>query len=194
MRIKTAFLIMPPTFKTLILVLLISFSLLAVSKVANADEELDLELLCEGTASYVFGSPETDDGLELLLVAGVISELENELHNFEERFSIEKNQLGDVTLVVSDTFIKLPEDGKADLIDEFNDEIASEAGFKVLDFNATLDRLTGKLDAKLEVQAIKGGALETSVDIDFIKKVWSAVESIDVSGQCEKLDPKKKKF
>ena len=185
---------MPSTFKTLILALLISFSLLAVSKVANADEKLDLELLCEGTASYVFGSPETEDGLESLLVAGVISEFKNELVSFEERVSIKKNKLGDVTLIVSDTFIKLPEDGTAELINEINDEFSSEAGFKVLGFNATLDRLTGKLDATMEVQVIKGGALETSVDIDFMEKVWSALESIDVSGECEKLDPTKKKF
>ena len=48
--------VMSQAFKMLIIALLITFSVLAVSKVANADEELDLELLCEGTASYVFDS------------------------------------------------------------------------------------------------------------------------------------------
>ena len=40
MRIKTAFLIMPSTSKTLILALLITFSFLAVSKVANAADDI----------------------------------------------------------------------------------------------------------------------------------------------------------
>ena len=40
MRIKTAFLIMPSTFKTLILALLITFSFLAVSKAVNAADDI----------------------------------------------------------------------------------------------------------------------------------------------------------
>jgi hypothetical protein len=183
--------VMSQVIKTLTLALLITFSFLAVSKVANADEKLDLELLCEGKATYSFGALKTEDGLELLLASGIISEMESEGVEFSERLSIKNNKLGKVELTVTDTLIETP-----NLFEDSELVIAAakDTGFEISKFTGSIDRLTGRLDARIEFSAVDTSRFEGSSAIPIIETVWSSLEGVDVSGQCMKLDPKKKLF
>ena len=171
--------------------LMFVFGLSACSN-AYGEEVLNLELLCEGKWSFELNLPEESNEAETLLKGLIAAEIEGRTQDFSERLSIQNNMLGDAPLKVTETSISadiksMPNDLKKDFYAE-----AALEGIEVVAAEASIDRLTGKLDGNFEV---KRSANDTESNIEgVLGELVKMVTGIKIKGQCTKLDPKKKLF
>ena len=139
----------------------------------NAQEILNLELICKGTVEPQFNDPEM---LQRYRFRQTIPSTFTP-NKFDERVTIRNNTFEGFPLKISDTKIEFAEDVTKTL---------AEAG---IDLFVELDRLTGKLSGE--------GLFNTKEAIAALaesqKEVMGMV-GVAFSGECEKLDPKKKLF
>ena len=139
----------------------------------QAEEVLNLELLCTGEFQPLFSNIEdekTFNGFQLLpLTAKDLS--------FEERFSIVDNRLEEIIdLIVEDNWIRVSSEGS---------KIVEEKGFKI---TGSIDRLTGRISAKVLIDENNANLLAEAGE------VVKGMNGVRVNGACEKLDPEKKVF
>ena len=148
---------------------------LSACSTAYGEEVLNLELLCEGTATPQFNDPEMARlyKLKQMVPATMVD------NKFVERLSITDNKFEFFELAVTETKIEVKADNEVM-------EMAASMGVKL---SGSLDRLTGALRAEV---------LFTSEELlselsESNSKILGMVGVI-VTGQCTKLDPKKKLF
>jgi len=145
--------------------------LLAFSNTPAAAENLNLELLCEGTiapadTANISGQMSELEPLAKLMLGAV---------DFEKRVSIKNNEIQNlyskkIQLSVYDTSIELHET----VIEMF----AAEG----VEISGNLDRLTGALNVRLI-------APQKLVDEN-----GGGADNLSIQGTCQKLDPTKKLF
>lgn len=167
---------------------------LGISGFSNSQgqEILNLELLCEGKWRIEL-KPASGEGYEPLFQNLLAIEIEKREEDFSGRISIQNNSLGpngEITLRVTDTTIYLESEGFSEkLRDAFN--IGSD-GIRLVSVDATLDRLTGKLNGRIELDTTNANKIESSEN--FIAQIAEYIEAVKMDGQCKKLDPDKKLF
>jgi hypothetical protein len=179
-------------FRKVAALLFIAFGLSACTS-AYGEEILNLELLCEGKWRIKLNSPDLEDTYAKIFQDLIWAEFQKREETFSERISIKDNALGSskkIPLRVTDTEILLD---STNLPSRLKKKFEAEGyGFKLVSIYASIDRLTGKLDARMEVDAtgITTDKSEEKTVADIIK----LVKAFEVDGQCQKLDPKKKLF
>ena len=173
-------------------VLLVTFGFSACTS-AYGEEILNLELLCEGKWRIKLNSPDREDTYAKLFQDLIWAEFQRREETFSERISIKDNALGSsekIPLRITDTEILLDSTNlPSSLKKKFE---AQGYGFKLVSIHASIDRLTGKLDALMELEPtrITIDTLKEKTIIDIIK----LIKAVEIEGQCQKLDIKKKLF
>ena len=150
---------------------------------AYGEEILNLELLCEGKAEMTFEDPheaEKYENMRKMLGDAIGFNLLPGLHkrHFSERVSIKDNTFDKMKLRVSDTKIEISEEARIK---------GEQNGFTV---SGDLDRLTGKFEIKI---------LLSKENLDRVTEsepllLEMGLKGISLTGDCKKLDPKKKLF
>jgi hypothetical protein len=80
---------------------------LSACSTAYGEEVLNLELLCEGTASFEIGLSEEGQGFEKLLNGLIASEISKTKEEFSNRLSIKDGMVGKIPLEISETYIEV---------------------------------------------------------------------------------------
>jgi hypothetical protein len=151
---------------------------------AHGQENLNIDLFCEGKAELTFEDPNTIKGYEnfrelfgdatgLKLLPGL-----NLSENFSERLSIKNNAVGKLKLRVFETKIYISAESQKE---------AKENGFSI---TGDLDRLTGKLEFKILLSKAR---LTEYFQANFLLEELG-VNGVSLKGDCAKLDPNKKLF
>jgi len=121
------------------------------------------------------------------------AEFQKREETFSERISITDNAIlssENIPLNVTDTKILLD---STNLPKRLKKKFETKGpGFKVVSIHASIDRLTGKLDGLMELEPtrITIDTLKEKTIVDIIK----LIKAVEIEGQCQKLDIKKKLF
>ena len=162
---------------------------LSACSTAYGEEVLNLELSCEGTASFEIGLSEEGQGFEKLLNGLIASEISKTKEEFSNRLSIKDGMVGKIPLEISETYIEVDFDKlPKSLLEELPPEMH---GYKIATFWASIDRLTGQLNGRFEAAPITDAAdHKTQKSEEELFKMLA----VQVNGKCTKLDPEKKLF
>jgi|GEM_PF-6701278 len=155
-------------------------------------EKLNAELLCEGYWNVDFRSVKGEDAFAAMMILEVLKEqMTAERRQFSQRILIKDSVLNEqISLKVTDTLIEA--DKRA-----IPTEILSDLPFVVSSAHLSIDRLTGKITGKIEIEEFKTeDALftENPKDTEFKKGLAKLIKGLDIDGECKKLDPQKKLF
>ncbi len=154
---------------------IIAVALSAFATNAKSQEMLTLELLCTGDALPQFASQEDRERFYFRQ-----QEPSTRMStDIEYRVSIKDNTWDEFPLKVSDKKIEPAKETVAAM---------SDIGLEV---SGSIDRLTGKF--VLSVKA-KSGAAKQFFDNSSADEEMPGLSGVEFAGECEKLDPAKKKF
>ena len=148
---------------------------LSACSTAYGEEVLNLELLCEGTATPQFNDSEMAERYKFRQMVPTTM-VDNK---FEERLSIKDNKFEFYELAVTETKIEVKADTEVM-------EMAASMGVKL---SGSLDRLTGALKAEVLFTSEELLSKFSESNSEILGMV-----GVVVTGQCTKLAPKKKLF